>query len=56
MININCLEMLRKIRDQMYLENKDRTDQEKIEFLSEAAQSFENNFKKKKTERKLKAA
>ncbi len=50
------MEMVRTIRDQMYLENKNKTDAEKIEFISDTAKEFESKNKKRKTEKRLKAA
>jgi len=50
--NIDCVKMVRKIRDDLYLETKNMTKDELIEFYSKSEKA--EDLKKKKS--KLKAA
>ncbi len=53
---LNCVEMVRKIRDQMFLENLTKTDTEKIRSITEAARSFEAGKKRGRPGKRAKAA
>ncbi|MBF0405830.1 MAG: hypothetical protein HQM10_00635 [Candidatus Riflebacteria bacterium] len=52
-IQVDCVEMVRKIRDGLFIETKDMTKEELIEFDSQPAKNFEYSNNKKS---KLKAA
>jgi len=51
-ININCVDLVRKIRDSLYLETKEMTKEELIEFYSPEKRTDLKSKKKSK----LKAA
>ncbi len=53
---INCLAMVREIRDRMLQEMADKTVSEKIAWINEAARAFETQAKKLTSKMRPKAA
>jgi len=46
-INLKCVEIVRKIRDGLYLETKSMTDDELVEFYSKKNKKAENKVNKR---------